>query len=286
MARSKTFTNNFEEIAPVAAMGAIALSTLIPFLGGVVPKPAAVAMIAVITATKINTISKYVPAEANKNLCMKSEVLNLGFDILVAGTVYLLGSTTLTTVGVLSAMPAAAALISYCGFKLLYNGTNNPLDHIKAYVSERDDVIKAGSRERPDFWSALKTNSTESAATLFYSLFGAGTQTRIPLMSSYSLPVLDAGWAVLSIFGISSAGYRAHARHTADIWVAGKEIIKNLTTVASGAILACFSGVYIAPIILGGVIARMTSGGDHSYAEQLFGSVIQGEQPGAAAVLH
>jgi hypothetical protein len=103
----------------------------------------------------------------------------------------------------------------------------------------------------------------------------------IPLFN-HTLPVLDKAWAFLSLFGISAAGTRAHAKHTSDFTAAGKEILKNLITVGGGAFLANLSSNYVVPIICGGVLARLTSGGDRSYAEQLFGSLQGNPEVGSA----
>jgi hypothetical protein len=289
MAREKTFSDKIGDIAPVAAMGTASLLTMIPVWGQTLPLWSVPAIVLYATVAKINTIKKIQGInEQQKSSYIKSELLSLALDAMVAGTVYQLGATALTTVGVLSAWPAAAALISYCGFKLLYSGINSPLDHIKADVSGRNDLINNQSRERRDFWSAIKTNGVESATTLFYSLFGAGTQTSIPLVYGYSLPIFPKPWAALSVFGICSASYRANAKHTDDNSIAIKEIIKNCATILAGLVLASLSGAYIAPIILGAVAAAITSRGDNSYADQLFGGQVQqrGEQPGAAVVLH
>lgn len=276
--KQKTLSNHFEEIRPVGLMGGVALATLIPIGGVTVPAWFALATVATVSMVKISTIYKYINEGQKRDLFRNHELLNLAMDLAIAGAVYQLGVMSLANTAVASAMPAATALISYCGFKLLFNGMNSPLDHLKSYMTGDNELIDNTSHERSDLFSALRTNAVESATTLFYSSFGAGTRTTltIPLVG-YTLPVLDKVWAGVSLFGISSAAYRGHAAHTHDSSIAVKEIVKNLITAAGGAILATFSEAYVVPIIAGGVAARVTSGGDLSYAEQLLGAQ-KGEQ--------
>jgi len=271
-AKRKKALNHFEEIRPVGLIGIAALSTLIPIAEATVPTWSAVVAVLAITGVKISSVYKYSSID-RQNLYRNYELLNFAFDVAIAGGVYYFGVTCLATPAIASAMPAAAALASYCVFKILFNGVNSPIDHAKNYMTGQKDFIDDKSSERLDFLSALKANGTESAKTLFYSLFGAGTQMSIPIpLFNNTLSVLDKSWAGLALFGISAAGFSAHAKHTSDYTMAIKEIARNLLTAAGGAFLANLSASYAVPIIFGGVFARLTSGGDRSYAEQLFGA--------------